>query len=288
MQSGSRSSMSRMWGVLAPVLALCAALAGVMTPAAVQAQGDTRLTGTVRDQSGAFVPEAVVLVKNERTGEERAAKTNADGIFAVTALKPSTYTVKASFGDFKPTEYTGMLLQVGQNLTLDIELAPAGVSEAVTVKAEAPSIDASSARMGVNVNQREVQELPLNGRQLSQLYLQAPGALNSGTGTFGDIRFSGRAVQQNMIELKFLHPRDSSETFEMAVAPQATGQQIITQLIKGDSDGPWLDPETRGRPYELVLSRTKKVIAPNQAIAAAGAVNNDYVAIIQPGQGAAS
>ena len=54
----------------------------------------------------------------------------------------------------------------------------------------------SSARIGTNVIEREVKDLPLNGRQLSQLYLQAPGSVNSGTGTFGDIRFSGRAVSR--------------------------------------------------------------------------------------------
>ena len=53
--------------------------------------------------------------------------------------------------------------------------------------------------MSANVNQREVEGLPINGRQLSQLYLQAPGGVNSGTGTFADIRFSGRANQQNVI-----------------------------------------------------------------------------------------
>src|SRR5262249_58949173 len=62
-----------------------------------------------------------------------------------------------------------------------------------------PMLDVTSARMGANVNEREVRDLPLNGRQLSQLYLQAPGALNSGTGTFGDIRFSGRATEQNIV-----------------------------------------------------------------------------------------
>src|SRR4029434_4367667 len=60
-------------------------------------------------------------------------------------------------------------------------------------------LDTSSARMGANVNETEVQALPFNGRQLSQLYLQAPGSLNSGSGTFGDIRFSGRAVEQNAV-----------------------------------------------------------------------------------------
>ena len=53
--------------------------------------------------------------------------------------------------------------------------------------------------MGTNVIEREVKDLPINGRQLSQLYLQAPGSVNTGSGTFGDIRFSGRAVEQNVI-----------------------------------------------------------------------------------------
>ena len=179
--------------------AVLVCVAASLLPAAALAQGDARVAGTVRDQSGGFVPGAVVTVRNERTGEERTARANTDGFFVVSSLRPSTYTVKAMFGDFRPAEYTGMLLQAGQDLRLDLELAPPGVTEAVNVTAEAPAIDLGSARMGVNVNQREVQQLPINGRQMSQLYLQAPGALNSGTGTFGDIRFSGRAVQQNMI-----------------------------------------------------------------------------------------
>ena len=67
------------------------------------------------------------------------------------------------------------------------------------IATEDVGLDTSSARIGANVNAREVQELPFNGRQLSQLYLQAPGSLNSGSGTFGDIRFSGRAVEQNAV-----------------------------------------------------------------------------------------
>src|SRR6185436_4879024 len=80
-----------------------------------------------------------------------------------------------------------------------VALSVAGKQEAITVSGELTPVDTSSARMGANVNEREVTYLPINGRQLSQLYLQAPGALNSGTGTFGDIRFSGRAVEQNIV-----------------------------------------------------------------------------------------
>ena len=92
-----------------------------------------------------------------------------------------------------------MPLAVGQELTLDFELQPAGVQEAVTVVGVAPVLDLSSARIGVNVSEREVKNLPVNGRQMSQLMLQAPGSQNAGTGTWQDIRFSGRAVEQNVI-----------------------------------------------------------------------------------------
>src|SRR5262249_36130110 len=98
------------------------------------------------------------------------------------------------------SEYTSVEIVVGQAFDLAAELKPVGASESVTiVGGEEAALDTSSARMGANVNEAEVKGLPLNGRQLSQLYLQAPGALNSGSGTFGDIRFSGRATEQNAV-----------------------------------------------------------------------------------------
>src|SRR6202007_1510966 len=101
---------------------------------------------------------------------------------------------------FAAIEYTGMTVAVGQELNLDFEIKPAGVQEAVTVVGTAPVLDLSSAKVGANVSEREVQGLPVNGRQMSQLMLQAPGSQNAGTGTWGDIRFSWRAVEQNVIK----------------------------------------------------------------------------------------
>ena len=92
-----------------------------------------------------------------------------------------------------------MPIAVGQELNLDFEFKPAGVQEAVTVVGTAPVLDLSSAHIGVNVGERDVNNLPVNGRQMSQLMLQAPGSQNAGTGTWQDIRFSGRAVEQNAI-----------------------------------------------------------------------------------------
>jgi hypothetical protein len=78
----------------------------------------------------------------------------------VSNLKPSVYTIRASFGSFQPLEYTDMTLAVGQEFSLDLELHPAGVSETVTVEAHATTIDLSSARIGANVSEREVQSCP--------------------------------------------------------------------------------------------------------------------------------
>ncbi len=180
------------WAVVAMFLALLPSLAA--------AQTDGRIVGTVRDSTNAFIPGATVTVTNVRTGEQRTAVTDGQGKFAVTGLRPSTYTIAAELDGFAKVEYSELNLAVSQEMALDFEFRPAGVQENVTVMATAPVLDISSARVGANVSEREVQSLPVNGRQMSQLMLQAPGSQNAGTGTWNDVRFSGQANQQNVIK----------------------------------------------------------------------------------------
>jgi carboxypeptidase family protein len=164
------------------------------------AQGNEgRFTGTVLDGTGATLPGARIVVVNGRTGEQRSVTANAQGRYLVSGLKPSVYTIKATYDKFAPLEYTGLQLLVAQEFAIDLQLQAAGLTETVTVTAESATIDRSSARLGVNVSQRDIENLPINGRQMSQLMLQAPGSQNAGTGTWQDIRFSGRAVEQNAI-----------------------------------------------------------------------------------------
>lgn len=164
------------------------------------AQGDGRITGTVTDSAGAVVPGATVTVTNDATGDVRTATSSAQGSFLIVALKPSTYTVVVSSSNFETLTRSKLTLLVGQQINLDLKLQAKGVKVEVNVVAGEESLaNTSSASLSANVNPREVEGLPINGRQLSQLYLQAPGGVNSGTGTFGDIRFSGRANQQNVI-----------------------------------------------------------------------------------------
>jgi hypothetical protein len=183
--------------LLAAALVAAASLVGATNAGA---QTDGRFTGVVLDSTGAFVPGATVTLKNEKTGEERTTTSSSEGRYVVTNLKPSVYTIAAKFGDFAPLEFTGLQLVAAQEFTLDLELKPAGVTEQVTVTASANVVDLSSARIGVNVSEREVSTLPVNGRQMSQLMLQAPGSQNAGTGTWNDVRFSGRANNQNVIK----------------------------------------------------------------------------------------
>ncbi|MBI5084108.1 MAG: TonB-dependent receptor [Acidobacteria bacterium] len=172
-----------------------------MCACSVFAQGDAaRLTGTVTDGSGAFIPGAVVTIKNERTGAVREVTSNAQGVFAASSLAPSSYSVSAVSPGMAPTEYVNIHMAVGQERNLAIILAPAQMQQSVTVASgELVVIDTSSARIGANVNEREVANMPLNGRQLSQLYLLAPGAQTAGGGSYDNIRFSGRANQQNAV-----------------------------------------------------------------------------------------
>lgn len=160
-----------------------------------------RVEGVVKDVSGALVPGVTVKIHNEKTGEERTALTADQGNYLFNGLKPSTYSIETSMTGFAPTSARNFDVLVGQTKTVDLTIKLAGATEAISVVAEIADsqIEMNSASLGASVDLREVQQLPINGRNLSQLYLQAPGAQNTGAGNYGDIRFNGRAVEQNAI-----------------------------------------------------------------------------------------
>jgi hypothetical protein len=176
---------------IAVLLSLAAMLLG-------QDQG--RFTGVVADTSGAVIAQASVKVRNEKTGAEREVKTSDTGVFFVTNLSPAAYTVVVSSPGFGDAIYREINLALGQERSLTVTLKPTSVSTEVTVSGgDLAVVDTSSATVGADVNAREVAQMPLNGRQISQLYLLAPGAVTSGSGSYDNIRFSGRANQQNAI-----------------------------------------------------------------------------------------
>jgi hypothetical protein len=175
-------------------------LGALLLPLAFAQSDAGRITGSVSDASGAVIPGAAVSVTNENTGQVRNVVTSDKGLFTIPQLQPSSYTLKASAPGMSPAELKAMLVQVGQERQCNIVLQLATLTAEVNVSGgDIAPIDISSARVGMNVSTREVAELPMNGRQVSQLYLLAPGAVNNGSGTFDNIRFSGRSNQQNVI-----------------------------------------------------------------------------------------
>jgi hypothetical protein len=160
-----------------------------------------RVSGYVKDPSDSVISDAKVTLTNEKTGISRQTTTNQDGLFNFFSAPPSNYTLEFSAPGFAPLSSKGIVLQLGQELNQTYKLSLEGNQSVVSVEANVVDLDTSSAKIGGNVASREIENLPINGRQISQLYLLVPGATNTGSGTFGDIRFSGRAVEQNIIRL---------------------------------------------------------------------------------------
>ena len=172
----------------------------MMIPMAHGQSDVARIVGVITDTSGAVIPGATVTVKNQSTGQSRKVVANERGSYSATQLPPAQYTLTVEARGMAPAEFRGIHLQVGQERTLNVTLQPSTVNTEVVVSGgEMAVVDVSSASVGVNVSSREVAALPINGRQVSQLYLMTPGAVNYGSGTFDDIRFSGRSNEQNEI-----------------------------------------------------------------------------------------
>src|SRR6476660_9584683 len=114
------------------IIAIALAMLFVL-PLTAKAQTDQgRIVGTVTDSNGALVPGATIVVKNERTGEERTATTNEAGYFMVSALRPSSYSVTAGAKDLS-AKTTNIQLLVGQELSLTMVVQPTGVAATVDI-----------------------------------------------------------------------------------------------------------------------------------------------------------
>jgi len=177
-------------------------LTGVFLASAHAQITTARMAGIVKDPTGSVVQNAEVTITNERTGAQRTVRTNGDGLYIIVSLQPSEYDLRVIAPGFAAAEIKHVSLAVGQEVNHDFAVALAGTETQVSVDAGSlVSLDTSSAKIGANVASREIENLPINGRQISQLYLLVPGATNAGSGTFDNIRFSGRAVEQNIIRL---------------------------------------------------------------------------------------
>jgi Carboxypeptidase regulatory-like domain len=143
----------------------------------VHAQSSTtgNITGTVRDPQGAAVPKVEVTITEEKTGAARTVRATEDGFYNATSLPAGTYTVSASPSGFKKTLTTGVELHVNENKTVNLDLQVGQVTETVTVTSEAAPVELRSGEVSSLISEKQVTELPLNGRNYAQLALMVPG-----------------------------------------------------------------------------------------------------------------
>lgn len=135
------------------------------------------ILGTVRDSSGGVVPGAEVSARHHETGLQRTAITNESGNFSLPQLPVGTYRVSAALSGFKTAVVEILTLEVNQKARVDFALEIGQISDVVHVDARAALLETDSSTGGEVIDQRQVEELPLNGRNFLQLALLVPGTV---------------------------------------------------------------------------------------------------------------
>jgi hypothetical protein len=147
------------------------------------------ILGTVTDTTGAIVANAPVDVTNTATGVATKVKTTAAGDYTATNLIPGPYRVSVQMAGFSKSVTSGIVLAVDQNARIDLQLKPGAVSETVEVSAGAVALDTDSSAVTQVVSERQMSELPLNGRNFVDLLFVGAGAVQT-VGEQGQMRQS--------------------------------------------------------------------------------------------------
>jgi len=142
------------------------------------------LSGVVIDQSNAVVPDAAVEIKDAAKGTTQSAKTDSEGVYQFSFLRPSRYTLKVMHPGFQE-ERRSVTIQVGPPATVNVTLQVAKTSSEITVTDEAPIIQAETADSSTTMNQKQVSEVPNPGNDLTYIAQTAPGAVMNTDGGFG-------------------------------------------------------------------------------------------------------
>jgi hypothetical protein len=143
-------------------------------PASALAQ-EAVLSGTVTDLTGAVLPGVTITAVHQATGNRFTALTDERGVYRV-AARAGVYTLTAELAGFRAVTRDGLELRVGQVMTVNLPMLEATAAETVTVSAESPLLNVATSSLGGNVDPRQVEELPVNGRNWMGLALLAPGS----------------------------------------------------------------------------------------------------------------
>ena len=196
----------------------------------VDAQTSTvgSISGTVRDPAGAVVPQAQVIIQEERTGFSRTVVTNNEGFYSAPSLPFGRYSVSTAPQGFKKTISIGLELHVNENLVVNLTLEIGSVSETVTVPNETAPVETRSGEVSSLVSEKQVTELPLNGRNYAALLLVVPGVsptndnfTTRGTGldSFVGASVNGNGSNQNLWTVDGVNNMDVGSNHTLLVYP---------------------------------------------------------------------
>jgi hypothetical protein len=159
--------------------------------------GRSSLGGTVTDSTGGRVPGATVIAIDAATHSERKSETTAEGTYYLEGLPLGTYAVVVRKEGFSETRVNQVQQTIGEAKTLNVQLVPSTVSGSTTVSEPLVRLNTDSAAIGAPFEQVQLGELPLNGRNWSNLTALSPGAIDNGPGDQRTIRFAGHGLDDN-------------------------------------------------------------------------------------------
>ncbi|MBI2822289.1 MAG: TonB-dependent receptor [Acidobacteria bacterium] len=198
--------------------------------------------GSVKDETAAVLPGVEIKVTNLQTGITRHTVTGDDGTYRVSELPPGEYEVSASIIGFQTTVRTGIALTVGRRAQVDLTLKVGQIAEAVTVTGEAPLVETASSALAGLVDEKQIRELPLNGRNFVQLALLETGVVHARTTTTS-------AVQGTGLKMSFHGARVDFNNFMM----DGTSINSVNEKAIGGSSGQAMGVETI-REFQIITS----------------------------------
>ena len=206
------------------IVLLALTLSLMSLPALAQSTAG-RILGRVTDQSGASVAGATVVVTDTQRGTSRTLTTDTSGDYAAADLIPGTYKIHVEAKGFKSVERPNVTIEVATDVRVDFTLQLGNVSEIVTVTEEVPLLNTTSATLGGTLSNKEINDLPLNGRNYENLLQLRPGVMRYPGGGFSTTSANGLRAEDNAY---FVEGLFNSEPY--------SGQAIINGSgIAGDS-----------------------------------------------------
>jgi hypothetical protein len=163
-----------------------------------QSAVDGAVGGTVQDSSGLAVPNAKVVIRNNSTNAEQTVLTDESGYFRAIHLQPSTYTVSVTAAGFQSFKSPEVIVQVGLLTDISPKMPVGSESQTVEVTSEAPAINASTPDFANIINQRALQDIPVNNYRWSAYALMTPGVVADSSG-FGLLSFRGQSTLMNNV-----------------------------------------------------------------------------------------